>query len=212
MRICIVAIVLAAALLAVGCSGGMPVRWQPSEQQKQAADLAVKDLAALTPHVAAPGQPLRQEAARAAEITQTYVGLPSERLRPGATLNQQVLDQADDDAARAPPTAGQVAESVLARAEQIAQAGFGWAKMLLTSAGSIAATWGAVKVAQRIGGVRERADAAETALGESLQALREVAAGIDELPAETKGQVKAAQANHQSRETELLVAEARKGQ
>jgi len=197
--------VLAAALLA-GCAD-MPVRWQPTEAQKQAADLVVRDLAALKPAVPEAAEPIRAEAETAALTAQAYMGLPAQRPAPVQPANAEVLNQAAADAAKAQPTAGETAAAVLAAAQQAADTGFTLVQTLLAAGGAVAGTWSAGKIARKISGLQDKAADAQTRANATFQALGEVVGGIDRLPDEVKGQVKAAQ--QQSPATETLVAQAK---
>lgn len=203
-------LIIASMLVGIlsGCSNDFPFKWRPTEQQKQAADLAVKDIAALAPHVAQVAEPIRREAQASAETTQTYIGLPKQRPQPVSPANDQIIRQAATDAARPAPTTGQVGGAIVAQAEQITTTGFDLAELLLTAAGSVAGVWGLGKVKRRVDGFKTRANEAEGRVGETLQAIREIVRGVDQLDPETKTKVKAAQL--QSLQTERIVADAKR--
>lgn len=191
-----------------GCSGSFPLKWKPTEQQKQAADLAVKDIQSLAAHVTPEAQAIRAEAQQAAEVTQTYLGLPKNRPQPASPANQAVLQQAAADATRPPPTAGQVGQAVVDEASQIAASGFDMAELILTLIGGVAGTWGLGKIKRRTDEWRNTAATAEHRVGETLQALQEVVQGIDRLDPATRTVVKAAQ--QQTGKTQQLVAAAKR--
>lgn len=204
MRQCIVVVVMLTLVCCVGCSADFPFKWRPSEQQKQAADLTVRDLQALTPYVEAGAEPIRREAQQAAEITQTYLGLPKTRPQPVASTNVAVLMAAQSDADRPDPTAGQVGNAIVDQATKITTTGFGLAELLLTAAGSITGVWGFGKVKRRVDGWKDQAGEAEHKAADSIQAIREIVKGISQLDHETIQKVKAAQ--QQSSTTEQLVS------
>lgn len=202
-------VVAALLLLAAGCTGtGM--RWAPTELQKQAADLTVRDVAALKGKVFLGVEPIRVEAQRAAEVTQTYMGLPAQRPLSIDEANPALLDAAASDAARPPPTPGEVGDAVVTQIERVAQTGFGLAELVLTGLTGVAGAWGCVKAKNKIGGWRDQTRLAQLSAGETLAALREVAAGIDQLPPTTRAEVLAIQGKHQNPRTEELVAAVRK--
>lgn len=199
------------AVLAVcfaGCSGEWPFKWKPTEDQRQAADLTVADLDALPPFTDDAGKPILDEARVAARTTQAYMGLPKNRPRPVNPTNQPMLTQAATDANRPGPTPGEVGTAIVNEAAQVTTSGFALADLLLTAGGTVAGLWGLNKAKGRFDGWKNRATGAEGQIGLTLQALREVVQGIDQLTPEIKATVKAAQ--RQSRETERLVADARK--
>lgn len=201
--------VVAVLLLVAGCTGtGM--KWAPTEQQKQAADLTVRDVVALKGKVFLGVEPIRAEAQRAAEVTQTYMGLPAQRPLSIDEANPALLDAAASDAAIPPPTPGQVGDAVVTQIERVAQTGFGLAELVLTGLTGVAGAWGLVKAKNKIGGWRDQTRLSQLSAAETLAALREVAAGIDQLPPATRAEVKAIQAQHQSDATEELVATVRK--
>lgn len=206
----IVALVATAVLLLVAGCTGTGLKWSPSEQQKQAADLTVRDVSALKGKVFLGAEPIRAEAQRAAEVTQTYMGLPAQRPATIDEANPALLDAAASDAAKPPPTPAQVGDAVITKIERVAQTGFGLAELVLTGLTGVAGAWGLVKVKNKVGGWRDQARTSQLSAAETLAALREVAAGIDQLPAGVKAQVKAIQRQHQSDATEKLVATVRK--
>lgn len=97
-----------------GCAGvdGTAMRWAPTEAQKQAADLTVRDTQALKPHVPAIAEPIRSEAERAARATQAYVGLPETPLDAAVAsevsvpdpVKETTLSDAEQASARPKPT------------------------------------------------------------------------------------------------------------
>ena len=201
-------VVVVLAVCVAGCTSDFPLKWKPTEQQKQAADLTVKDLQALHPYVAPEAEPLRVEAHRSAEITQTYIGLPKDRPQPISPQNQPMLQQAAQDANRPPPTVGQVGTAVVDQAAKITETGFDLTEVILAAVGTIAGTWGFGKVKSRVDGWRDGAASAEAQVNETMRALQEVVQSIDHLDPETKAKVKAAQ--QQSLETQQLVSEAKR--
>ncbi|HOD84588.1 MAG: hypothetical protein BWX88_05295 [Planctomycetes bacterium ADurb.Bin126] len=203
----IVVLMIVAGMLA-GCTE-MPVRYAPTEEQKQAADLAVTNLQALAPHVDQPGQPVRQEALAAAQVTQSYVGLPEKRPVSLAAENAETIGRAAQVATRR-PTVADTAYAVIGQAEQVANVGFNLLDVLLAGAGGILATWGGGKVAGRIGQIRSQRDEYGQKLGETFEALRQIVRGVDNLDDETRAKVKQAQSAVQDAATQMIVAEARR--
>ncbi len=199
---------LGLSLLMTGCTAEFPLKWKPTESQKQAADLTVRDLQALVPHVAPEAEIIRNEAQHAAEVTQTYLGLPKIRAVPVAPGNVQVIADAQVDANRPAPTIGQVGEAVIAEGQKLTTTGFSLAEVLLTSVGSIAGIWGAGKFKGKIDTWKTTAGDSQVKVNETIEALRQVVQSIDALPADTKAAVKKVQ--QQSAATEMLVAEVRK--
>ncbi len=180
--VAMICITLAVLVLAAGCADQL--RWPPTEQQKQAADLAVQNLQALGGHVEPQAEGVRMQAVQAAKITQTYLGLPSTPIQSGAS--QAVLTRAQKDAARPPPTLAEAAEVSLGVADEY-----------LRLAGAVAAALGLPA-----GVVLIKRARAKTA------ALSEITAAIDALPPDTKKVVKKGQ--KQSDATEALVGEVRR--
>ena len=199
---------LAIAVILAGCTAEFPLKWKPTEPQKQAADLAVKDIQALAPHVAPAAEPIRAEAQQAAEITQTYLGLPKTRPVPVAQANPQLLAQAREAATRPTPTIGQAGDAVISEGQRLTQTGFSLAELALTAFGSIAGIWGAGKFKGKIDGWRNTAQESQWKVNDTLEALRQVVQSIDALPSDTRAAVKKVQ--QQSAATESLVREARK--
>jgi hypothetical protein len=102
-------LVLAVLIVSLyGCADN-PLRFAPTEAQKQAIDLTVTDSLALAPHVDPAGQPILTEATDAAKITQTYLGLPTARPTTLAAGNATILGQAATVAAARPTPAQTVA-------------------------------------------------------------------------------------------------------
>ena len=89
---------------AIGCTADAPLRWPPTEQQKQAADLTVQDIAALQGAVPESHESIRQEAAQAARTAQTYIGLPDTPIAPVQPENVPVLAAAQADASKEGPS------------------------------------------------------------------------------------------------------------
>lgn len=204
----LVLVAFLAALLG-GCTQAFPFKMRPTESQKRAADLTVKDLVALKPHVTPVGEPIRGEAETAAEITQTYFGLPKERAVSQAAGNPLVLAEAQAAATRPDPTLPEVIGRTIEEVEQGAQVGFGLLDAALTAAASIAATWGLGRYAGGIKKIKARAKEAEGQVLLTAAALREIVTGVQSLDDDTRAKVKAAQ--RQSPATVKLVAEAKAG-
>jgi len=180
-----------------GCMD-MPLRWQPTEAQKRAADLTVTDLNYLHPRVAEGSKLVIQEATNAARATQTYVGLPKERPTSLAAENAAILDQANADAANQP--------TLIQGAEAAGKLAFPLIELLLTGGISIGGTLGAKKVVSVFQNAKQTAADAQLKYDDTLTAIKEVVAGIQNLPADVKAQVKAEQAKSQSNGTKELVA------
>lgn len=208
--IVVLMLVAVGAVCFAGCSGSWPFKWKPTEEQKQAGDLTVKDIQALEPHVDNAGEPIRREALVGAEVTQTYLGLPKKRLQPVSPANEPILQQAATDAnANQPaPTTGQVGQAMIDEAAQATTAGFTLAQLILGAASSVAGVWGYGRVKRRVDGWKDRAGTAEIKANETIEAIREIVRGVDLLDPETKAKVKILQ--QQSSQTKRLVADAKK--
>lgn len=193
-------------LVVAGCSAEFPLRWKPSEPQKQAADVAAKGARELKGKVHPAAEPIRAEVQQGTEITRAYMGVPKNPREPAAVGNQAILSQAAVDAARPPPTAGELATELAKELERGTQAGLGLAEVLLGAAASIAGTWGATKAARKIAGWREQTVAAQANVAQTSLALQQVAAGIDQLPSDVRQQVKDLQKKHQTEATAKLIA------
>jgi hypothetical protein len=202
---------LLAAGYMVGCTGSFPIKWKPTEEQKQAADLTVKDLHALEPHTELGAQPIRLEALASAETTQQYIGLPKERPKPLAPTNVELLEKARADASRAPPTVGQVATAVATEAQDVTDAGFTLADSLLTIVGTIAGTIGCGAAGKKILGYRTKASDLQGQLNAALAGFGETVSAIEEakrtLDPEAVQKLKAALGQAQSTGTKKQVYE-----
>lgn len=195
----------------LGCSG-MPIRWQPTEAIKQAADLSVADYRAVEPHVPADARFLVIEGRTAAEVVQAYTGLPKQRAQSLADTNSGMLSQAQSDANRPPPTPAQVGSAVIDRVEAVADTGFSLAQVILTALTGIAGAGGLFKLRERFVRYKTQAGQFEDVAAETFESFREVIQGIDNMPPGLKRQVKKVfkDGKVQSPETEQLVAVARK--
>lgn len=208
-----VAVVLC-AMVVVGCTGD-PIRWAPSEPQKQAADLAVTDVAALKPFVAPQAEPIRAEAEQAAKVTQTYLGLPQERPVSNAPVNIETLTTAGADAAKR-PSAADVAQAVSAGVTAGADAGFGLADQLLAIVGTVIGTVGLGKFAgkvsqwrQGVADARTTIDAKQAEIEALAVAVGELVKGVRNLPADVQAAVKDSMSKVQSPQTRQIVASAK---
>ena len=205
---------LATLLLATmlcGCSPDYPFKWKPTEAQKQAADITVKDVMALEPYVAPEAQPIRQEALMAAEVTQTYMGLPNVRPTPMAAINPATLAGAAGDAAKPPPTFGEVGNAVVDEIGKKSDAVFGLADSILALVATIAGTYGATKLGGKVNGWRQDKNTLQDKANVQFQALREIIAGIDQLTPELKTQVKDIMGKVQTGGTTQIVARVKTG-
>ncbi len=156
-----VAIVLGILFLLItsGCSDTL--RFSPSERQKEAADIAVVDIAALRPHVAPEAEPTRAEAELAAKVTQAYIGLPKKRAVPLAPGNAQAMAEAAEVATERPTTGEVVTEGVTVL------------NGILGSLATIAGIWGirgAVKARQW----QDKAVTTSNAIIETVKAIENV--------------------------------------
>ena len=180
-------------LFSAGCgSGGF--RFSPSEQQKQAADLAVTDLVALKPHVSPAAEELRLEAETAAKVTQIYIGLPKNRPHATRPENKTIIQQAGDVASKR-PTDTEVALDAI-------DTGLGTADAVIGLLGVIAGTWGLGKFAGKINGWRQRAHLTGDALRETVKAIESAKADI---PSEAVGILRDKLTKSQSRQTKLAI-------
>jgi hypothetical protein len=200
-----------AMLIIGGCSAEFPVKWKPSEPQKQAADLAVSGIEALRPVVPASAGPIVNEAAQAARITQTYMGLPAERPAPVAAANAAMLAQAATDAARPAPTVGEIGNAVTSEIQSKADAAFGLADSVLALLATVAGTYGATKLGAKVNSWREQRDEAQAQANVQITAIKEIVGAIDQLAPDIKAQVKAVMAPAQKGDTPMLVAAVKNG-
>jgi hypothetical protein len=189
--------VLAALLAGPGCTAEFPLTWKATQPQRQAADLAAKNTAALRPYTLPEGEPIRADAQAAAEVTREAVGLPATRPDPTppatptptpeavatAAANAATIRQAATDAARPPVTPLAAVAAGVEDAGKVTQTGFVLADQWLTIIGSIAAAWGAKKIKDKV--VTWRADAS---------AAGDLAAQLSAALAETVRSVEAAKA------------------
>lgn len=166
--------VLGAIALFSGCTASAPFRWQPTEVQKQAADLAVQDVAALRGAVNPGHEPIRQEAEAASRTTQAYLGLPEQRLAPVQPDNDAVIITAQQDANRDQPSIADVAGH-----------GMDTADTILTILGSIAGTAGFGIAGKKVLNVRNTLRSQREAIVEHAtdsdqraQAIRELVRNI----------------------------------
>lgn len=194
-----------------GCTQAFPFKMAPTESQKRAADLAVKDLAILQGHVQPAVEPIREEGQAAAEIAQTYFGLPKERAISQAANNPFMLADAQAAATKPDPTLQEVVIGGIAEAEAGAAVGFNLLDAALTAAVSIAGAWGLGRHVSGIKKLKAGAEEAKAQVTLTADALREVVTGVQALDADTKAKVKAAQSSSQSPATAKLVAEAKAG-
>jgi len=206
-KVVLAALALALVLALAGCGVKNPFKWQPTEPQKRAADLSARNWVVVKPHVQPAGEPIREEGEAAAELTQTYMGLPKERAVSQAPGNPFMFAEAQVDAARPPPALPTVIRQTIDDVEEGAQVGLALVTAALTAAGSIAATWGLGKYAGGIKKIKDRAKQAEGQVTLTAEALREVVGGIQGLDDATKAKVKAGQ--KQSAATAKLVAAAK---
>ena len=203
------AIMLATMFAAVGCNDS-PIKWKPTEAQKMAADLTVRDLRSLTPYVEHAADGLLVEATKAAEVTQTYLGLPAKRTQSGVAANVAMIAAAEADANRPDPTPAQVGDSILDQVERGITTGSDIADRLLTVAAGVAGAWGFGRVKKKIDTTRLALTDAEGRAEITLTALRQVVRGVDDYkaaaaPAE-KDALKKQFAISQDAETRKIVA------
>ena len=177
---------------AAGCTGDWPLRWKPTEQQKQASDLVVKDLHAIGPHVEPLGEPIRLEALAGAETTQQYMGLPEKRPMPVAPENPGILAQAQADASRPRPTVMDAAREGVEEVSRVTEAAFPLVDQLLTIAATVAGVWGLGRGRQYVTNLKTKASEAEGQVGATVEAMRQTVGAVDEFLATTKPEQKAA--------------------
>lgn len=137
----VVVVVLILLLALSGCAD--PLRWAPTIEQKQAADITVRGLEKLEGQVTPAYEPVREQAVAAADATQAYIGLPGQRLPLASPQADAAIAQAATDSSRPQPTIG----------DAVTQ-GFETADTLLLLLGGIAGTGGAGMIGKKVLGWR----------------------------------------------------------
>ncbi len=206
-------LLLITAVLVVGGCTESPMRWKPTEPQKQAADLVVTDVVALERFTSPEGEPIRAEAERASKAAQTYFGLPKVRLESVAPANVPKLEQAESDAALPPPTGIQVVEQVIDTVEEKVQTGLGITESIIGLVGTIAGTYGFGRLGAKVNGWRKGKNKAEKVADVQFAALREVVVGVGRLikgmPPEERTKAEEVLGDAQTRSTEAAVLAAK---
>lgn len=177
-------------VVSVGCSGEFPLKWKPTEQQKQTADLVTRDLELLQTHVNETGTPVLAEATRGARTTQVYFGLPETRLTPVAPANEVVLTRAETDAVRPGPTLEEILDALEEEAGRKTDAAFSLAEKLLALLAMGAGTVGSIKGVSLVNGWRTKKNELKTEVAGQGKALMELVKGVAKLGPELKKEVK----------------------
>ena len=206
----VIGCVLLSAGYIVGCGGGdWPIRWRPTEAQKQAGDLTVQDITDLKDFTEPAGEPLRKEALRSAEATRNYLSAPKVRPVPVAPDNDALLEKVEQNAAKPLPTPTQVAAVVTNKAQDAVDTGAGLLSQILTILGTAAGTLGLTGAASRIIAGKTKIAELKAAADSGLTALTEVVRGIDAakpvLPPDAVNALKAALGDAMSTETKNTV-------
>ena len=196
------AMVLILAL--TGCSADAPLRWPPTEAQKQAADLTVQDIAALRGAVPASHENIRQEAAEAARTAQTYIGLPDQPLAPVQPENVDVVAAAQADANQEGPSIVDAVDYGLDQADTI-----------LAIIGSIAGTVGIGGIGMKIRSVRKTLRRQRGTVAQQADVLQQLVEGVQRVKnsqtAEGRNLVNNEMAGAQTPSTQRFVARIKAG-
>jgi hypothetical protein len=185
-------------LLAVGCSQDHLIRWQPSQAQKQAADLAVQaadEMATVAPEshkaIAKTGQ-------QATRTNQTYIGLPKTRVELDDPEVESTIASASADASARP--------DYIEGAHHAIDTGLGWTEAILGLVGSIAGTWGLTKVGGKVRDYRQRAQTTGAALRQTVDAIDEA---MDELDPQANALLRQVLSKQQDAASKVAVSQAK---
>jgi len=192
-------LVVVAIVYVGGCTQMDPIRWAPSESQKQNADLAVQAARSME-DVAPPSHAkVAKIGVTATKTTKRYFGEPKEPVFLEEPAADEAMEQAEDDAVQR-PTLEEGASYAVDRTAGIVGS-------LLAGAASIAGIWGAGKVRNKLIDYRRQANQLGQSMKETVHSVSEAMTGV--LTQEQVDAFKQVLREQQSKETKAQIAQAK---